>query len=220
MPGLPTLSRRLLEWSLAPIVGSALVWGGYWIPPVELAVASSVPALGALTILFVNTGRRDDSPNLCRRLAAFAVLATAWLLFASTPYLIRSYLLQREAASLPAWNRERPAFRFWVVANNQEDYHGTQVARDPLAVVDAFYVSGMSERGWRLEMRREAYGLRYLIFAKGHRKIAYHLGPAWNGRATTVEIFRVSFWRGADDPGSGRRAWYRWVHRLRQPFRE
>lgn len=215
----PESSSKTLSLLLAPVLGAAFVFGGYWIPPLELTIALSVPAIGALAILLLSARKLDVSPRLRHGIWAYAAVVSAWILLASSPYLVRSFLLQREASRLPAWDGEQPAFRYWVVANNQEDYRGIQIAREPLANVEAFYQTGMATRGWRLERRREAHGLRYLVFAKCHRKVAYHLGPAWDGRATSVEIFRVSFWPGADGPGSGRRAWYRWVSRLRESLR-
>ena len=198
-------------YATALFVGTAFVYGGYWMPDLELRVVLSVPAIAALGTLVWLRVRHIESPEPWPKLAAGAAIVVFWMMLATTPYAVRSFVLRREAAELPAWNRERPFLRFTVVADNVHDYEGAQIARAPREEVEAFYLNGMAADGWQLEERLVATpgDIVYPIFVKGNRKIAFHLGRSWDdGRATTVEIFRVSTWPGAHEPGRGRRAWY------------
>ncbi|MGC1274874.1 MAG: hypothetical protein WBC44_14300 [Planctomycetaceae bacterium] len=197
-------------FATAPLVGAAFVYGGYWIPDLELRVLLSVPTIAALVTLIWLRVSRIDSPLPGPKLAAGATVAALWLALAAMPYLGRSVLLHLEAADLPAWKGKRPLFRFGVVGDNSVDYEGAQIARAPREEVEAFYRRKMADDGWKLERRFIATpgDVDYLIFAKGNRKIAFHLGRTWEDHATAVEIFRVSYWPGAHEPGTGRRAWH------------
>jgi len=197
-------------FATAPLVGAAFVYGGYWIPDLELRVLLSVPTIAALVTLVWLRVKRIESPLPGPKLAAGAIVVAVWLALAATPYAVRSILLHLEAATLPAWKGERPLFRFGVVGDNSVDYECAQVARAPRDEVEAFYRRKMADDGWKLERRFIATpgDIVYLIFAKGNRKIAFHLDRTWENYATAVEISRVSYWPGALEPGTGKRAWH------------
>lgn len=217
---MPRADRLQLAASaaLALLTGTAFVYGGYWIPPVELRVALSPLALGGLVIAVRTILRRVQAPSPVAKLHVGGIAATAWLILFAVPLGLRYFALRAEADGLPRWHRERPFVRLSTIASNDTDYEAVQIARASRDKVEPFYLAGMKARGWRFEKRLDEFersdGLVYLIFAKGRRKIAYHLGPCWNG--TVVEVYRVTFMPGAEQPGTGRRAWYQWVRRVRE----
>jgi hypothetical protein len=203
---------------LALLTGTAFVYGGYWIPPVELRVALSPLALGGLVIAVRTSLRRFGTPSPAAKLHVGGTAAAAWLLLFAAPFGLRYFALRAEADGLPRWHRERPIVRLSTIASNNVDYEAVQIARASRDKVEPFYLAGMKARRWRFEKRLDEFersdGPVYLIFVKGRHKIAYHLGPCWNG--TMVEIYRVTFMPGAEEPGTGRRVWYQWVRRVRE----